>query len=70
VDLTSLIFSVLAFILALTSFIFGILNFIEIRAQKLSTHQIQFVDPSKEWEKELDQLNAQEKEANELDNVF
>jgi hypothetical protein len=41
-----------------------------MRAQKLSTHQVQFVDPIKEWEKEIEQINVKEKEINNLDNVF
>lgn len=60
---TSLIFSILAFT-------FSVINFIELRAQKLSTHQVQFVDPIKEWEKNLEKINVDEKEANTLDNVF
>lgn len=62
-EIASLIFSVLAFL-------FSVINFIELRAQKLSTHQFQLVDPVKDWEKELDQINITEKENNDLDNVF
>lgn len=62
-EYTSLIFSVLAFI-------FSVLNLIELRAQKLSTHQVQFVDPHKEWEKELEQINTNAKESNDLDSIY
>lgn len=67
-ELTALIFSVLAFV-------FSILNFIELRAQAKSTHQIQYIDPLKDWGKEpleasLQKLDKEEKELNELDNIF
>jgi hypothetical protein len=62
-EISSLIFSVLAFI-------FSTLNLIELRAQKLSTHQVAYVDPLKDWEKEMEQINVKEKEINNLDNVF
>ena len=62
-EIASLIFSTLAFV-------FSIINFIEHRAAKLSTHQFQMVDPVKDWEKELDQINVIEKENNDLDNIF
>lgn len=57
-------------ILSTSAFIFSIINFIEHRAQKLSTHRIQYVDPLDGWEKEMEQVNAKDKEINNLDNVF
>lgn len=62
-DNIALIFSVL-------SFTFSIINFIELRAQRLSTHQVQYVDPLKDWENELESANKESKENNDLDNVY
>lgn len=62
-EYTSLIFSILAFI-------FSIINFIELRSAAKSTHNIQYINPVKDWEKELEQLNVKDKENNELDNIF
>jgi len=61
--IAALIFSVL-------SFIFSIINFIELRAQAKSTHSVQFVDPWKEEEKKLEELNEQLKQNMPLDNLL
>jgi hypothetical protein len=67
---TALIFSICALFFCFLGFLFSVLNLIELRAQKLSTHQVQFVDPYKEWEQQLDKTNQDNKESNDLDNVF
>ncbi len=63
----SLLFAVLAFI-------FSIINFIELRAQKLSTHNIQYIDPFTEDNMknsvDMEKLNKIIAESNELNNVF
>jgi hypothetical protein len=61
--IAALIFSVL-------SFIFSVINFIELRAQKLSTHSVQFVDPWKEEEKKIEELNEQLKQNMSFDNIL
>ena len=62
-EISSLIFAVLSFILS-------VINFIELRASKLSTHKLEFINPTDNWEKEIDLLNVKEKENNNLDNIF
>jgi len=62
-EIVNLIFSLLAFI-------FSVVNLIELRAQAKSTHNVQYIDPHKDWEKELEQVNITAKETNTLDNIF
>ena len=63
VEITALIFSVLAFI-------FSVINFIELRAQKLSTHQVQMIDPLADWESDMQKINKDQKNDDELENII
>lgn len=62
-EIAALIFGVL-------SFIFSVINFIELRAQAKSTHQVQFIDPWKDEAKKLDDMNQEIKENISYDNLL
>lgn len=62
-EVSALIFSVLAFL-------FSVINLVELRAQKLSTHQVQFVDPLKDYESQIEKINKDQKEEDEFQNII
>ncbi len=63
-EIASLIFGTIAFV-------FSVINFIELRASKLSTHSVQYIDPFKEVDvdREMNKINEQIKSNNFHDDI-